>query len=245
MCEPCEEARVGRERLSDLETCWRNARLPLKFEGYRLDRTSSQRPRESDLEFVKRIEALTQMVGVSRHSVSALMKLEAWAQQTSPRSAFWLRGRPGFGKTLLLCALAHRLLEAGEDVLFWHEPDFFGQLALERHLSLQKGGVMYEARTCGVLLMDGANVSPHRVDLPKPWMARALTSLVNARYNAALPILWTSENSLAEYAEVWRDALEDAPGDGFSGRLYEMCDRRETTLQGFNWRVEGREGDGG
>lgn len=239
-CDACELAIAEQARDRELAAQWANARLPMKFRGFSLDRTASQQAQESDLAFVQRIETLPQTVGVLRHNVHAILKLRAWLNAPSI-SSFWLRGRAGVGKTLLLCAVARHLLEAGVDVLFCHEPDFFAQLAFERNLSVQPGGILYDARNCGVLLMDGANASPHRADPPKPWMARALTSLVNARYNADLPILWTSENSLAEYTEVWREAFGDDPGDGFSGRLCEMCNRREIALDGFNWRVEGWE----
>jgi len=124
-------------------------------------------------------------------------------------------------------------------LLIISEPEFFSQVAVERHLSQKTGGILHDARACDLLLLDGSNAGPHRADPPKPWMARALVGLVHARYNAARPILWTSSGSLEVYAGLWSDDPEGEQDAGLTGRLFEMCARSELRLEGFDWRMVG------
>lgn len=237
-CPECEEAHQSavarKERLDRLD----DARIPVLFRGFDLKRTSHQARNESEVAFVRRVEALERTIGVATGETNLLPRLKRWFQRPRPRASLWLMGPPGTGKTLAACALAERVLRDGESVLFLPEPEFFSLLAAEWATERSSVGVIQEARGVDLLVMDGANALPHRREPPKPWMARALMLLVSSRSNACRPIVWTSQDTIDAYARVW-EGTEPAESMGLGGRIYHSCERAEVLVVGPNWREEG------
>lgn len=245
-CRPCQSLQEQARRQATLEAAFVYARIPLHFQGYRLTNTVEHEPDEAIQPYIARVEATCNGVGVTPHNRHVIEAMRQWLALRRPRCSLWLYGPRGTGKTLLLCTLAQHLLDAGEDVLYLSEQDLFGQHSAERHLSELEGGVMHAAKTCGVLLLDGASAAPHRLDPPWPWMVRVMVGLITARYNANLPILCSSSDSIFDYAEVWKygDGDQETPS-GIAGRLFQVCGRRELELVGWDWRTGELYADGG
>lgn len=146
------------------------------------------------------------------------------AERASRGEGAYLHGPVGTGKTHALMACARLLVERGTKCRVWP----FSAL-LEREQASWRGnggdGYGWVAEACRkpVLLLDELGEGK-----PTEWSVAKLYELVDARYQAGLPLVCASNLTLPELGE--RISL----GDGTTGarivsRLYEMCPRIEVS----------------
>ncbi len=124
----------------------------------------------------------------------------------SPQGWLILLGGYGCGKTHLAAAVANRVIERGQAVLFVVVPDLLDHL---RATFSPESPVAYDQRfeevcSAPLLILDelGAQSST-------PWAQEKLFQILNYRYNALLPTVVTSNLSLDEIDQRLRSRLAD------------------------------------
>jgi len=113
----------------------------------------------------------------------------------SPQGWLVLLGQNGCGKTHLAAAIANYLHENGKDVLFIIVPDFLDHL---RSTFSSESSVSYDylferVKRNPVLILDD-----YGEQAVSPWTQEKLYQLINYRYNAKLPTVFTMSYSLDE-----------------------------------------------
>ena len=125
------------------------------------------------------------------------------------RPAGWLvfSGPSGSGKTHLAAAIAGRCIEGGQAALFMVVPDLLDHL----RASYQQGTeVPYDdlfelVRNAPVLVLDDLGVQS-----ATPWAEEKLFQLINHRYNAQMPTVFTTNLDLAQFGQRMQTRLGDA-----------------------------------
>ena len=109
-------------------------------------------------------------------------------------------GRSGRGKTALSIAIAYRAIQNGFDALFTTAEDLIDDLVkAARSGNLKKATAAY--RDPDVLIIDEMGYLPYVDDA-----ANVLYGVVDARYLAKRPMLFTTNQSLEQWGEVLHDA---------------------------------------
>jgi DNA replication protein DnaC len=134
----------------------------------------------------------------------ALQAARAYAE--SPEGWLVLHGRSGAGKTHLAAAIANRCIERGQPVLFIVVPDLLDHLRAAYRPDAEEpyDRLFEQVRTAPLLVLDdlGAQATT-------PWAAEKLYQIVNYRYNAQLPTVFTLAAPLEELDERLRTRLSD------------------------------------
>ena len=124
----------------------------------------------------------------------------------SPAGWLVFAGPSGSGKTHLAAAIANRLLESGNAVLFVIVPDLLDRLRAAYHPDSESGfdTSFEQVRNAPVLILDdlGAQSSTE-------WAREKLFQIVNHRFNARLPTVVTTNVSLRRLDERLRTRLSD------------------------------------
>ncbi len=124
----------------------------------------------------------------------------------APEGWLVLLGRSGAGKTHLAAAIANRCIERGQPVLFIVVPDLLDHLraAYRPDADDPYDRLFEQVRGAPLLVLDdlGAQAAT-------PWAAEKLYQIVNYRYNAQLPTVFTASVALDGLDERLRTRLSD------------------------------------
>jgi len=143
-------------------------------------------------------------------------------------NGLYIFGDKGVGKTYLAAAIANTALEQEKSVKFTSAAEIL--LAVKASFSSKQSekGSMQEYLTTNVLFLDDFGVEKFMKDNEDTWSQERIIYLVNYRYNNLLPIIFTSNYSLADLASK----------RGVSGRIIdrirETCD--VVKIEGKSWR---------
>lgn len=136
-----------------------------------------------------------------RYAVEAA---RVYAEQ--PEGWLALIGRSGAGKTHLAAAIANRRIELGRPALFIVVPDLLDHLRAAYRPDAEEpyDRLFEQVRGAPLLILDdlGAQAAT-------PWAAEKLYQIVNHRYNAQLPTVFTSATPLEQIDERLRTRLTD------------------------------------
>ena len=124
----------------------------------------------------------------------------------APEGWLALLGRSGAGKTHLAAAVANRCIERGQPVLFIVVPDLLDHLraAYRPDAAEPYDRLFDQVRGAPLLVLDDLGAQAGT-----PWAAEKLYQIVNHRYNAQLPTVFTSSLPLEELDERLRTRLSD------------------------------------
>jgi DNA replication protein DnaC len=123
-----------------------------------------------------------------------------------PQGWLALLGRSGAGKTHLAAAIANACVERGRPALFIVVPDLLDHLRASYRPGAPEGydALFQQVRNAPLLILD--DLGAHSAT---PWATEKLYQIVNHRYNAQLPTVFTSSLPLDELDERLRTRLAD------------------------------------
>lgn len=138
----------------------------------------------------------------------SLRKAVQAAQDFAEDPQGWLvfMGPYGSGKTHLAAAIANYRTQAGQPPLFVIVPDLLDHLraTFSPEVPVRFDRLFEEVRTAPLLVLDDLGTQAMT-----PWVREKLYQLFNYRYNAELPTVITTANSLEEIDERIRSRLMD------------------------------------
>ena len=140
----------------------------------------------------------------------------------------FLTGDVGTGKTHLAAAMLHKLIEKGIPAVMVVVPDLLRELR-EGYKSGLTGKIFDAAKTVEVLVLDDFGAERIVSDNGSSWAQEQLFMLINYRYEHALPVIITSNDSIGE--------LEQKVGKRITSRLWEMT--KGYKLTGDDYRKRG------
>lgn len=172
-----------------LERLFRDSRIPARFRGKTLGATDRSRcPRGYDI---------------------ATAYVRDWEKRRTDGQGLMLVGPVGCGKSHLLYAVLQELVCRGVTCFGQTVPDLLDELRPGNGDSDEKLRLLREIQ---LLLLDDLGAQRDT-----EWVTERLFVILNARYNAMLPTLITSNLTLEE--------LDKAPGwKRITDRILEMCD---------------------
>ncbi len=125
-----------------------------------------------------------------------------------PQGWLALVGGYGCGKTHLAAAIANARIAAGQRVLFISVPDLLDALRAsfrpDEEPAVAEANPFEAARTIPLLVLDDMGV-----ESPTPWAMEKLYQILNARYNARLATVITTNRSLEDLEMRLRSRLFD------------------------------------
>jgi DNA replication protein DnaC len=138
------------------------------------------------------------------HFSRAVGAARSFAEQ--PEGWLVLTGPNGCGKTHLASAIAGRCIEAGTPALFMVVPDLLDHLrsAYQPGSDVAYDDLFELVRTAPVLVLDDLGVQSST-----PWAQEKLFQLVNHRYNAQLPTVFTTNLDPTEFDGRIQSRLTD------------------------------------
>jgi DNA replication protein DnaC len=124
----------------------------------------------------------------------------------APEGWLVLLGRSGAGKTHLAAAIANRCIERGQPVLFVGVPDLLDHLraAYRPDADEPYDRLFDQVRNAPLLVLDDLGAQAGTA-----WAAEKLYQIVDHRYTAQLPTVFTSSQSLDDMDERMRTRLGD------------------------------------
>jgi len=142
--------------------------------------------------------------GKSQPLSSAYREAMSYAQE--PQGWLVLIGPSGCGKTHLAAAIANYRLSLGQPALFIATSDFLDHLraTFSPTSEVSYDELFYEVRDAPLLILD--NLGAHSAT---PWAKEKLLQIVDYRYSARLPTVFTSRYSLPEMDEPLHTRLSD------------------------------------
>jgi len=139
-----------------------------------------------------------------------------------------LTGTVGIGKTMLVTAIANELLDRMIPTAFVVTPDLIAEL---RAAQFTDGGQdlerkIYKLSTVQVCIFD--DVAKEK---PSEWVQTQYFRIIDARYRAKLPTIFTSNYNF--------DQIAERLGDAVSSRLYALTKERQIDVQADDYRIVG------
>jgi DNA replication protein DnaC len=159
--------------------------------------------------------------------------VRSFAQDPNQRKWLVLLGIHGAGKTHLAAAMANERLQRGLPTLFIVTPDLLD--ALRASFGAEGSGaydkVFYEVRAAPFLILDDFGAQS-----ATPWAKEKLYQVLNYRYNAQLPTVITTNQTLEEIDPALQSRMSDQE---YCGVLAVIApDYRKT--RGGMWKFRGR-----
>lgn len=137
-----------------------------------------------------------------------------------------LTGSVGIGKTMLAIAAANELLDRMIPTAFVVTPDLIAEL---RAAQFTDGGQdlerkIYKLSTVQVCIFD--DVAKEK---PSEWVQTQYFRIIDARYRAKLPTIFTSNYNF--------DQIAERLGDAVSSRLYALTKERQVDVYADDYRI--------
>jgi DNA replication protein DnaC len=141
----------------------------------------------------------------------------------------WSKGY-GAGKTHLAKATQRWIIQAGGRVLLRVLPEVLAEIrqSYRPDSELSQATIIHRMQTTDTLILDDLGRG-HVREASRSWLADIMYLVINARYNAALSMLVTSN--------VGPDTIRDVIGGASASRLMEMVDTRICDMSGEDWRM--------
>lgn len=136
----------------------------------------------------------------------------------------YIWGDVGRGKTHLACAVAKGWAELGMHFKFATAQQLLGDLRACYDGSMREADVLREYASVPLLVLDDLGK-----EVPTAWALARLFQVIDARYNEALPTIYTSQLAPAQMGA--RIATEGSPelGDAIVSRIAGTCNERHLT----------------
>ena len=154
------------------------------------------------------------------------------------RNGLFITGPKGTGKTHLAAAIANQLMQQGTAVICMTMIDLLDRIKQTYEQSRQYGGetsegnVLSTYKTVPLLVIDDMGKEP-----ATEWAVSKIYAIINARYEAYMPTIITTNYSDAELVRrlTPKDSGDPTTADATIDRLREMCAAIVTT--GESWRA--------
>lgn len=158
-----------------------------------------------------------------------IANFEQISKSENPSKGVALVGNVGVGKTMLMCAVANHLLTKKISAMFVVAPDLIADL---RSAQMSGGGMeleekVYKLGSIPVLILD--DVAKEK---PSEWVQTQYFRILDARYRAKLPTLFTSNCSFDEIGEKL--------GEAVMSRLYALTRGRQVIIAAEDYRITGK-----
>lgn len=151
------------------------------------------------------------------------------------RNGLFITGPKGTGKTHMAAAIANQLMQEGTGVICMTMIDLLDRIkqtfAQRRQWEASEGDVLNTYKEVPLLIIDDMGKEP-----PTEWAVSKIYAIINARYEAYLPTIVTTNYSDSELVKrlTPKDTGDYTTADATIDRLREMCVAIVTT--GDSWR---------
>ncbi len=151
------------------------------------------------------------------------------------RNGLFITGPKGTGKTHLAAAIANQLMQSGTGVICMTMIDLLDRIketfAQRRQWEASEGDVLNTYKEVPLLIIDDMGKEP-----PTEWAVSKIYAIINARYEAYLPTIVTTNYTDSELVRrlTPKDTGDATTADATIDRLREMCAAIVTT--GNSWR---------
>lgn len=150
----------------------------------------------------------------------------AWAQSFTPtEQGLLLRGSPGSGKTHIAVAILRTVLDRGYSGLYWNFSDLLESIrnTFGGESTQTQDDLLGPVDRCDLLVLDDVGA-----ESASDWVRDRLYLIVNRRYEAARPLVMTTNCTEAELAA--------RVGPRTASRLYEICAESFPPFPREDWR---------
>jgi DNA replication protein DnaC len=151
------------------------------------------------------------------------------------RNGLFITGPKGTGKTHLAAAIANQLMQEGTGVICMTMIDLLDRIketfAQRRQGEATEGDILTTYKEVPLLIIDDMGKEP-----PTEWAVSKIYAIINARYEAYLPTIVTTNYTDSELVRrlTPKDTGDATTADATIDRLREMCAAIVTT--GDSWR---------
>ena len=151
------------------------------------------------------------------------------------RNGLFITGPKGTGKTHLAAAIANQLMEEGTAVICMTMIDLLDRIKQtyekQKQWGASEGSVLNTYKEVPLLIIDDMGKEP-----ATEWAVSKIYAIINARYEAYLPTIITTNYSDSELVRrlTPKDTGDSTTADATIDRLREMCAAIVTT--GDSWR---------
>lgn len=156
--------------------------------------------------------------GAALADFPARLRTPVASQMDSGRGVF-LVGGYGVGKTRLLIAALHARIRVGESALYLTVPDLLTRIKSTFNRRRDEGAATEDELLSVASTVKWLGLDDLGVEDMTPWARTELYQIVNARYNADLPIVCTSNLTFDDLE------AERMVGGRIVSRLRELCGR--------------------
>lgn len=210
----CERAVGERERLKYEE----QLQLEREREKDRLQREADNRKR--------RIAES----GIPRRFSGIKDDMDIYVNEIANGKSFMFSGDVGTGKTYLACAIGLAMIDKSS-VVFTNISEV-NRLLFDRN-SLGEVALFNRLSLCDLLIIDDIGK-----EKPSEWITSLIYQVINARYEAELPMILTSNYSYEELRRRLANGGDDTTAIAIVSRLFEMCGR-PLRINGQDKRLHG------
>ena len=158
------------------------------------------------------------------------------SSNTDPgRNGLFITGNKGTGKTHLAAAIANQLMQEGTGVICMTMIDLLERIketyAQRKQYEASEGDVLNTYKEVPLLIIDDMGKEP-----PTEWAVSKIYAIINARYEAYLPTIVTTNYSDSELVRrlTPKDTGDSMTADATIDRLREMC--VAIVMTGESWR---------
>ena len=244
LCGACKAEERRAEQRTAMTARLTRANVPRRLWGYTWDRTTKidTKTGETFDAFQQRLQQLEPPhIGLTAANVRLATELRRWSPS---EGSMYVQGPVGGGKTTLVAAKVRQLLEQDYpgSVLYLPEAELFER---QRERAANRNGVagpsvVQLCRQAGVLVLDDVGTTEEI----RAWQRDVVEQILCARYDAAAPVIvtsnlgidWTDEEAAAKPSDR-PPCIASLFGERVASRLTDMCRRRVVRLIGVDWRT--------